>query len=266
MIVDSHLHIGNILDFNLTEEETIAGMEKYGVDYGIVSCLESSEFDHNFNQLPPEVQVSQKDSNRRTLNFVQNNPQRLQAQFWIKANLEGYDDWIAEFLVTNQEYFCGLKMHPFHSMLKPTSKKVKPYLELAEQLEFPVAIHTAGDKYSDPEHVYQLAQDYPNLNFIMVHMGLGTDNQKAISLIEKLPNLYGDTTWVEPESVLDAIEKCGSHKIIFGTDAPIDGVDTYKSYFDLIEILKTELSAVEYQNIMFKNAIKLFDLNIKKID
>jgi hypothetical protein len=35
---------------------------------------------------------------------------------------------------------------------------------------------------------------------------------------------------------------------------------------DLIEILKTELSAVEYQNIMFKNAIKLFDLNIKKID
>ena len=60
----------------------------------------------------------------------------------------------------------------------------------------------------------------------MVHLGLGTDHELAIKLISKLPNLYGDTTWVNAKDTLKAIKVCGVDKIMFGSDNPIDGLET----------------------------------------
>jgi predicted TIM-barrel fold metal-dependent hydrolase len=93
-------------------------------------------------------------------------------------------------------------------------------------------------------------------------MGLVTDNLEAIELISKLPNLYGDTTWVKPENVLLAIEKCGTDKILFGTDNPIDGIDTLgkPNYQEIINNFKTILSETEYENLMYKNAQKVFKI------
>ena len=113
-----------------------------------------------------------------------------------------------------------------------------------------------------------MAVKYPKVNFIMGHMGLGTDNSEAVSLIKKQKNLYGDTAWVPVESTVRAIKECGADKIIFGTDNTIDGIDTllknksgerslYQQYFnDLKDILSKE----EYDMLMYKNSIKLFNL------
>lgn len=54
-----------------------------------------------------------------------------------------------------------------------------------------------------------MAEKYKNVNFIMGHMGLETDNKEAIELIGKLPNLYGDTAWIDPEHVIKMIRKYG---------------------------------------------------------
>ena len=109
-----------------------------------------------------------------------------------------------------------------------------------------------------------MAEKYKNVNFIMGHMGLETDNKEAIELIGKLPNLYGDTAWVDPKHVIEMIRKYGSDKILFGTDNPIDGIDTYAHptvcSIYLSNRFKQELSKVDYENIMFRNAIKLFNL------
>ena len=65
--------------------------------------------------------------------------------------------------------------------------------------------HTANDEESSPRVCYEVALKYPDVNFVMFHMGLATDNLEAIELISRLPNLYGDTSWVKPEMVLEAI-------------------------------------------------------------
>ena len=99
-------------------------------------------------------------------------------------------------------------------------------------------------------------------------MGLGTDNKEAIELLGKLPNLYGDTTWVPIESTVQAVKLYGSKKIFFGSDNPIDGVDTYQNnpkgepsvyqrYFNELEEL---IGKENYDNIMFKNAQKVFNI------
>ena len=61
----------------------------------------------------------------------------------------------------------------------------------------------------------------------MAHMGLGSDNSKAIKLISSLPNLYGDTAWVPIKSAISLIKNSSSEKLFFGSDNPIDGKDTY---------------------------------------
>ncbi|MBQ6626694.1 MAG: amidohydrolase family protein, partial [Ruminococcus sp.] len=85
---------------------------------------------------------------------------------------------------------------------------------------------------------------------------------------KELPNLYGDTTWVSVESTMRFLEICGDDKIVFGSDAPIDGKDTYltnrtgdrslyQSYFNEF---KDMVSKETYDKIMYKNAIKLFKI------
>ena len=102
-------------------------------------------------------------------------------------------------------------------------------------------------------------------------MDLDSGNQEAIGLISRLPNLYGDTTWVPLSSAVDAVAACGSKKLLFGTDNPIDG-KTHLSvnragqralsqkYFNEF---RTMVSAEEYDDIMYKNAEKLFHIRLE---
>jgi predicted TIM-barrel fold metal-dependent hydrolase len=126
-----------------------------------------------------------------------------------------------------------------------------------------VVSHTAGSPESSPQSVYEVALRYPEVSFVMVHLGLGTDNQEAIELVARLPNLYGDTSWVPPEKALQAIRECGEDKILFGTDSPIAGPDTYGApdfYPYYFQEMRDDLSRQAYEKLMFRNAIRLFKL------
>ena len=64
------------------------------------------------------------------------------------------------------------------------------------------------------------------------------------------------------------INKIGSEKLFFGTDMPIDGVDTYRCnpkgersmYQDYFEKLPDLISKESYDNLMYKNAERFFKL------
>lgn len=260
MIIDSHVHLGTMLGFDLTEQDIIASLEKYGIGKALVSNLESTEFGHKQEPLPEEIVVSELESNRRTLELVRRHPGVLFGQYWFKPATERLTTEAEALIRDNRDAFRGLKIHPYHSMTSVADPKCKPWLALAAELKLPVAVHTAGDRFSDSVNVYTAAKAHPDVDFIMVHLGLGTDNRKAIELVSSLPNLFGDTTWVSKEHALDAVRTCGANKILFGTDNPIDGVDTYAKYTGLLDFLKTELSAEEFSLVAGGNAERLFGI------
>ena len=78
----------------------------------------------------------------------------------------------------------------------------------------------------------------------------------------------GDTTWVPVGVTLEAMERYGSEKMLFGTDAPIDGVHTYDTDLDgnpsmyqaYFKALPDKLSQEAYENLMWKNAARLFKI------
>ena len=150
----------------------------------------------------------------------------------------------------------------------PDDERLEPVYRLAAEFDLPVVSHTGGCEQAMSPHLYNAAKRHPELKFVMVHMDLGTDNSVALDLLGKLPNLYGDTTWVPMSTTIDAIQRYGSEKMLFGTDNPIDGKDTllhnktgvrslYQQYFNELKAL---LPAGDYDNLMYKNAQRMFGL------
>lgn len=269
MIIDMHAHIGEVMNFKMPGEVLIASMEKYNIDFSIISSCEAASFDHNNKMLPYTVQKSQETVFQDTLDFARKYKGKLAVMPWVKPHYEKVSNELIAMIRNNLDITVGIKVHPFHSFISFNSPQVEEYIKLAESFDLPMLVHTGNTTECSCMGVYEMAVKYPNVNFIMGHMGLGTDNREAIKLIKKQKNLYGDTAWVPLESTLLAIEECGVHKIMFGTDNPIDGVDTmgvnpkgerslYQQYFNE---LKDLISQEEYEKLMYKNAIKFFKLD-----
>lgn len=269
MIIDAHVHIGGeAVGFKMYESIVLESMDKYHIDICLVSNGDSGEYGHDLKLLPEDVQIDQKTSLERAIQFAKKNEGRIYAGFWCKPHNEVLDEEIEKLIAENRKYMVFLKVHPYHSNLAFDDDKMIPYLDLAVKYDLPVVVHT-GDSYNDsPERVYNMAKKYPTLKFVLAHMGLGTDNLLAIEMMEKADNLYADTAWVPVSTTMEVIKRFGSKRIIFGTDSPIDGVDTYycnkegepSLYRQYFGELKDMLSEEDYDNLMWRTAKELFKI------
>lgn len=267
MIIDAHVHIGGgPVEFDMPENFVLESMEKYNIDVCLVSNADSGEYGHELELIPQERQIDQKQSLARIIQFAKENEGRIYAGFWCKPHHEKMDEEIGKMIAENRKYLVFLKVHPYHSNLAFDDEKMIPYLDLAVKYNLPVVVHT-GNSYNDsPERVLNMAKKYPKLKFILAHMGLGTDNSLAIDLMAEANNLYADTAWVPVSTTVEVIKRYGSKRVMFGTDSPIDGVDTYycnkegepSLYRQYFGELKDMLSKEDYENLMWKTAKEVF--------
>lgn len=158
----------------------------------------------------------------------------------------------------------------------------KPLYEISKQYGTPVVFHT-GDtysskgklKYADPLTIDEVAVDYPEVTFILAHMG----NPWFVSAAEvayKNPNVYidvsalmvGDFTESNEEVITNNIRNPlkwaynyleSSEKLLFGTDWPLVHFNQY------INVVKQSLPESEWQNVFFGNAVKVFKLNREEL-
>lgn len=262
MIIDSHVHIGCFGRYDMKPEYVIDSMRRYGINYSLVSPLTGVEFGPDHTPLPDDWAYDQISANEEAIAFARNNDGSIGILVWCRPFNEGFNDRFAAMVDNGGKYVKGLKFHPYYSKLPINAPQTEPYLAFAAERGLPVLVHSANDEYSQPRFVYEAAKAHPEITFIMAHVGLMTDNNEAIELIGSLPNLYGDTAWVKPESGLRLIQKYGAHKLLFGTDNPIDGSDTYahpfyKTYFG---DFRQWISPDDYELLMHGNAERIFDI------
>ena len=259
LIIDSHAHIGKILNFNMKEEDILYSMNKYNISFSLVSNGESVEYDHSQILLPEEQTISQIKSAKRAVEFAKAYPNKIGALIWIKPITERCNSEFISYVKENRKYIYGFKIHSYHSKISANDIRLEKYYSLAEELDLPVVIHSDINKEGNPLNIYNAAKKHKTINFVIVHMGLGTDHKDSFQYISKLDNLYGDTTWVSYTDVIEAVKVCGSEKILFGTDNPMNSLDAYQPFFsNLKSLLKNE----DYENIMYKNAKRLFKINL----
>ena len=80
--------------------------------------------------------------------------------------------------------------------------------------------------------------------------------------LKRTDNIYGDICSVKKENIFKAISECGSHKILFGTDAIVKGIDTYNNYLPIIRDLSKNLNKTDAENILFRNCKRLYNLTV----
>lgn len=269
MIIDTHVHIGTGLGFHMTEEDVIYSIDKYNIDYALVSNTEVASHDHERKLIPQEFQKGQIECLTRTLNFARENEGKIGVLHWVKP-MEEITSELKNLIEANLDIIKGFKFHPYHAGCAFTSKECRKYIDLAAMYHLPIVSHTGTGYDDNPMRIFEVARRYPRTNFVMVHLGLGSDNKEAIELCSQRKNLYGDTTWVSTKSALEFINKCGDDRLLFGSDSPIDGKDTYLNngkgdrslYQEYFNEFKNEVSNETYEKIMYKNAEKLFNVKL----
>lgn len=169
---------------------------------------------------------------------------------------------------------CGLKLYPGYQPFYPADPKLAPAYALAAKYDVPVMIH-CGDtytskgkvKYSHPLHVDEAAVDFPDVKFIICHLGNPwfTD---CMEVVYKNSNVFADISGLVLGNFTDRFEEYmrgqlqellvwgvdPSH-VLYGTDWPISSME---SYLEFVEDLKVPIK--ERDMIMWENAVQLFKL------
>lgn len=268
MIIDSHVHFGKSLNFDMKQETVLAAMKKYKISKAIVSNSQACEVDHQQIILPQDLQVPMIKCTQDAVDFARNNPGKIFAAIWVKPLHEKVTPEFTNLIKENLDVIKAIKFHPYHSKIKFDGPEADMYLKLAADLNLPVITHTGTGDCDNVFLCLNVAKKYPSLKIIMAHLGLGSDNSDALDVMAQADNLYGDTTWVPVSTTVELIKRFGSERTMFGSDMPIDGLDTYHHnpkgepsvYQDYFNKLPKIISKKDFDNVMYKNARNIFGI------
>ena len=167
--------------------------------------------------------------------------------------------------------FVGLKFHPTLDDRPADDAAMDPYLELASRREVPACIHSAPGT-ADPDFIRRLAERFPRVPILLYHTYLGPEEGRwrAVEHVREQPNLYLETSWCRTSQVLRFIADAGPEKVLFGSDASVDGVqhfcrqppnvDGEETYNDGLLQLVRAIGPAAARLVLGDNARRLFGL------
>ncbi len=111
--------------------------------------------------------------------------------------------------------FRGIKVHGAEAVA------TREVAETARHFGLPVMY----DVFGRPYLIEMIASQYPDVTFIVPHLGSFADDWRAhrqvIDQITRLPNVYADTSGVKRfDYVVEAVQQAGARKVLFGSDGP----------------------------------------------
>jgi predicted TIM-barrel fold metal-dependent hydrolase len=206
MIIDGHCHAGKG-DRLTAPWNTEAKIEPYlrraeaaGIDKTVVVAA----FHSNYGQ-----------ANAKVARIIARYPSRLIGFAYVHATRDAGRIFSMVARAARTWRFRGIKIHGFEAM--PT----REVCDTARAFRLPIFV----DVISRPEVIDMIAPQYPDVNFIVAHLGSYTDDwrahQQVVYQIARYPNVYGDTSTVRRfDYIVEAVKRAGPSKVIFGSDGP----------------------------------------------
>jgi predicted TIM-barrel fold metal-dependent hydrolase len=238
MIIDCHCHAGK--GDGLTGPwDTNAPLDKYllraaraGIDRTVIFAAFHSDY---------------ATANREVARIVRSRPDRFYGFAFINARQDrGRVRAMIEEAVVRHG-FVGLKVHRSNA---PITREI---CESARAFSLPVLYDVVGEV----SILELLAEEYPDVTFIIPHLGSFADDWRAqLALIDHLvrhPNIYADTSGVRRYDLLEqAVRRAGPHKILFGSDGP-----WLHPAVELAKVKALRLAPADEQLILGDNFLRL---------
>ena len=170
-------------------------------------------------------------------------------------------DWVYQWVVidprqkANYEQAEKMLSHP-----KVLGIKIQPVEQGYDILDYADELFSFANDHKTtilmhPQHISKMlsfADRYPDMNLIIAHLGSKAYVDAVANA--KHGNIYTDTSGgaSSRNNILEyAVNRVGSEKILFGTD-------TYSFAFQFGRIALSDLSRQDKENILWKNAMRLF--------
>lgn len=153
--------------------------------------------------------------NEQVARIVARHPSRLIGFAFVhpKRDAGRVDQMVGQ--AVTQWNFRGIKVHAFEAM--PT----REVCEAARKYRIPLLVDVANKT----QVVDLFAPEYPDVNFIIPHLGSFMDDwgahARVIEQMIRYPNVYGDTSGVRRfDYIVEAVRRAGPRKLLFGSDGP----------------------------------------------
>ena len=205
-VVDCHCHAGT--GDGLTGPwDTAAPLERYlprAAKAGITRTVLFAAFHSDYAV-----------ANREVARIVASRPERFFGLAFVHAARDRGRVRELVRIAVERYGFVGIKVHRHEARI------TREVCDVARAFRLPVLYDIAGETAA----AELLAEAYPDVEFILPHLGSFADDWAAqLALIDPVArhaNIYTDTSGVRRFDLLEqVVRRAGAHKVLFGSDGP----------------------------------------------
>jgi len=238
VIIDAHIHLqGSVYagDKRAGGDDLLRAMDEAGVSRAVVVGLGPED-----NGSIIEIATSYSS---RLIPFICVDPEDRPSLVIKRAALERGIRGLGEIYLK-----CGPSQLP--------EAHLRLVLEAAKTHALPVMIHTGDFSYTAPLLMTDMARRFPDVIFILAHMGSTAFVLDAIEIAKMFPNIYLETSGMTSPSMLGrAVAECGPGRILFGSDYPF-----WHPLVEMERIEAADLGTATTRMILGENIARLLDL------
>ena len=229
-VIDAHTHVGSFgswAQVTSTAESLLSEMDEFGVGRAILFAPDNQLVHEAVGKAP-----------KRFVGYVWPNPYDPSAVPLVKEALQKWG-------------FRGIKLHPLFNAFLPNDVIVYPIMEEAKKARVPVAIHSGHPPFSLPWSIGELAEVYPDVRIVMLHMGHGHGVyiQAAIHTAKRYDNIILETSGMPMHTkIKEAVRTVGERRVVYGSDIPFHHTSVELQRVKMAELTEDELRLVVHDN------------------
>ena len=158
------------------------------------------------------------------------------------------------YIIVQNKGFSGIKLNPLRHAFVAEAECLDPIMEASIDLHIPVFIHSGHAPYALPWSIALLAERFPDVNIVMIHMGHGHGVyiDAALKMARRYSNLYLEMSGMPMNSkIKEAYKTVGNDRIFFGTDAPF-----HHPTIEMQKVLTSGLTEKEMEDVFYNNLQK----------
>jgi predicted TIM-barrel fold metal-dependent hydrolase len=196
---------GDLLEYDIKPERVLQNMDQAGISKSVVFPITWNRYTAAANR---EIAEAVKTHPDRLVGFARVNPTASDAPKLFLEAIETHS-------------MRGVRLRPYHDRFQLRHPGVRKIIDIAREHELLVA--TDGEK--DRSELTKIVQEYPQVNFILMHLGSFDNwvwqNGKAyMELMEKTENFYMASCFEIIHFFLEEAINRNPDKVILGSDSP----------------------------------------------
>lgn len=250
-VIDAHMHYGTdphvasqtcVPYLRAGEPESVARLlDEQGASHGVLfphDRVMTPPWDADYDQANTQVGQAVAAHPDRIIGVARINP-----TFGAKHTRNLIDKYVAE-------WGCrGLKLVAGYDFYRPNSMAVMgPLLDAARAHGLRILFHSGDAPRDLPSLQAKAAAAYPDVTFVLAHMGMHLFLWEAIVACQDHPNIFVDTSQAFPFDIKTFIREVGIERVCYGSDVPYQSPAVEQLKLRVIGLSDAELQAALHDN------------------